>query len=84
MSIIVNRYWPPLDKYAVISEVTFDKLQLFSERILRNLYIKGLIQGNVPKDVAIATTNSIVSKLSYQRLLPNTYPQVGQLFFNLF
>lgn len=81
LSILVNNYWPPLDKYDVIPDITFEKLKSFSTKVLQNLYIKCLVQGNVMEDIAMQTTNSFVKSLNYESLITNTYPKVSCFFF---
>lgn len=82
LSILVNNYWPPLDKYDVIPDITFEKLKSFSTKVLQNLYIKCLVQGNVKKDIAMAATNNLVKCLKYEPLITNTYPKVMIFFAN--
>lgn len=80
LSLLVDKYWTPLEKYKAISEVTFDMMKDFSEKLLKRFYIQGLIQGNVDKEMAIRTTKMFIDILKYEPISNKNISKVYKFF----
>lgn len=76
----MDKYFPPFEKYSVISEITFEEMKDFSVQFLEKLYVKALIQGNVDKDTALKVTEKFIADLNYAPFDKNLYPKVNFLF----
>lgn len=59
-----------------MSKITFDMMKQFSKDILQNLYIQGLVQGNVTKQTALETTQKFLDELKCTVLPSNKQPEV--------
>ncbi|KAK9890849.1 hypothetical protein WA026_012195 [Henosepilachna vigintioctopunctata] len=75
LSLLMDKYFTPTEKFSVISEVTYEDMKQFCVDFLEKLYIKVLIQGNVDKDTAIRVTQNFVQVLGSSPLEKKLYPQ---------
>ncbi|KAF2885664.1 hypothetical protein ILUMI_20515 [Ignelater luminosus] len=76
LSILQNKYFSLLDRHAAMSKITFDAMKQFSQDILGNLYIQGLVQGNVTKQTALETTQKFLDELKCVALPTNKRPEI--------
>lgn len=65
-----------MESHAAMSNITFDMMKQFSEHVLDNLYIQGLVQGNVTKEMALETTQRFTDGLKCVALPLEKRPEV--------
>lgn len=76
LSLLMDKYFTPTEKFSVISQITFEEMKTFCVQFLEKLYVKALVQGNVDKDTALRVIEKFISDLSYAPLEKKLYPQV--------
>lgn len=76
MGILVNNYWSPFDRYDAAMDVTYEQMESFTVDIMKQFYLKVLIQGNVDKETAVNVVNTMVKTLKFEPLPPTCYPKV--------
>ncbi|GLV32816.1 Nardilysin [Carabus blaptoides fortunei] len=76
LSHLMNVYWPPLEKYHALKQVTFEMFKEFAQNFLKTFHIQGLIQGNISQEIALAANNNIVSILQCEPLSIDQLQQV--------
>ncbi|XP_045474818.1 nardilysin-like [Harmonia axyridis] len=75
LSLLMDKYFTPTEKFSVISQITFEEMKKFCVQFLEKLYVKALVQGNVDKDTALRVIEKFISDLSYAPLEKKLYPQ---------
>ncbi|KAL3267872.1 hypothetical protein HHI36_007013 [Cryptolaemus montrouzieri] len=75
LSLLMEKYFTPTEKFTSISQVTYEDMKIFCVNFLQNLFIKALVQGNVDKETAIAVTQKFVQVLGCSPLDKKLYPQ---------
>lgn len=81
MNAMLDPYISPRDKAELIHTVTLDELHNFSDRLLDNLYLQVLMQGNIPWHEAIRIAENVQKNIRFEGPLPDDLPelQVHQL-----
>ncbi|KAK4875109.1 hypothetical protein RN001_011531 [Aquatica leii] len=74
--ILQENYFSLIDKHSNISEITFDDMKEFSEKFLKNVYIQGLVQGNISSKTALQATQSLLKSFSTTGLVPEDRPKI--------
>ena len=64
--LLIQNYITVDDKLKVINEITLDKLNEYRKKLLKKLYVKFLIQGNITKEETIKLVKLTVHDLSYE------------------
>lgn len=57
-------------------DVTYEQMEVFSLEIVKQFYLKVLIQGNVDKETALCAVQKMVKALKFDPLPPSVYPKV--------
>lgn len=57
-------------------DVTYEQMEVFSLEIVKQFYLKVLIQGNVAKETALCVVQKMVKALKFEPLPPTVYPKV--------
>ncbi|XP_071442701.1 nardilysin-like [Hetaerina americana] len=77
LTLILQTHWSKVDKHSAVSQVTPELLVEFVENLLlKRLYVKGLVQGNVSKEKAVEIGTSVLSQLGYHPVIPQSVQQI--------
>lgn len=76
LSMLVNFYWPTLEKLKALRLVTYEDLQGFGDLFMDRLYIKMLIQGNLLKEDSLQIADTIENNLKWKALSGDEKPKV--------
>ncbi|KAL3267874.1 hypothetical protein HHI36_007015, partial [Cryptolaemus montrouzieri] len=75
LNLLIDKYFTSTEKFASISQVTYEDMKIFCVDFLQNLFIKALVQGNVDKQTAVGVTQEFVQVLGCSPLDKKLYPQ---------
>ncbi|XP_046397980.1 nardilysin [Ischnura elegans] len=77
LSLLRQTYWNNVEKHSALCQVTSKVLVEFVENLLlKRIYLKALVQGNVSEEKAIQMGSSVQSLLKYYNVIPRTVSQV--------
>lgn len=76
LSILTSGLWTSTEKYAAVSDVTFEQFKSFAEHLTNKLYIQCLVQGNLTQDHALKSIIECLEPLKCGTLQRDERPQV--------
>ncbi|XP_077981898.1 nardilysin-like [Glandiceps talaboti] len=76
LSILQDKKWTPVDKKAIVSTVTKDEILKFAHQFTHNLYIEGLVQGNLSSQEAVSFFTLLSEKLQPSSIPTNMLPEI--------
>ena len=68
LSVLQDVYYSPHQKHNVVRSLTLDQLKQFVSTFKSQLFIQGLVQGNMSKEKAVQVDEFVRSKLQYSNL----------------
>ncbi|XP_052126972.1 nardilysin-like [Frankliniella occidentalis] len=77
MSLLLQIYWTPVDKYGVIAQTTLEQLKSFAKDFLQRMYIQCLVQGNVSMEGALTICRRVADTLRCRPLKAKDFPTLA-------
>jgi len=63
LGLLQDVYHAPHDKHNIVRNITLDQVTDFAEQFFSQLYVQGLVQGNMTRDQVISVDNMLRTKL---------------------
>uniref|UniRef100_A0A1Y1M428 Nardilysin n=2 Tax=Photinus pyralis TaxID=7054 RepID=A0A1Y1M428_PHOPY len=64
LSVLQQNYFSHAEKHRATFAITYDQMRQFSDDVLKNLYVQGLVQGNVTSATALDATKSLLCSIN--------------------
>lgn len=68
MSLLINKHYSSVDKYESVKHITFKMMREYCKKVIKNIYIDVLVQGNVYAETVISTVENLIQTLDCQSL----------------
>ena len=68
LSVLQDVYYSPHQKHNVVRSLTLEQLKQFASTFKSQLFIQGLVQGNMSKEKAVQVDDYVRSKLQFSKL----------------